>query len=80
MTNGIEVLLRESKIITPADYTSRIEIWSKMEVGDEARFYAPGAVEYASVRGSAYCWGRPKHKKFKAHRITEEVVVIRRVS
>lgn len=67
-----------SQVITPSDYTSRIEIWSKMEVGDQVYFLAITPVEYASVRGSAYCWGRPKHKVFRAKRIDENIVRIKR--
>lgn len=79
MTDCADGPINGSKVYTPADYKSRIEIWSKMEVGDEAKFFANGPIEYANIRGSAYGWGRPKHKVFRAHRIDENVIVVRRI-
>lgn len=70
--------MNNGKVYTKDDYKSRIEIWSKMEVGDEAFFEAVGHIEYANIRGSAYGWGRPKHRQFRAHRLNEQTIVVRR--
>lgn len=68
--------MNEPKVITPSDYKSRTEIWSQMRVGDRVHFAATTLVQYASVRGSAYGYGRSRNKIFKATRIDEDIVAV----
>ena len=73
-------------IIEPSDigpdkrFKTRTAALAGMQVGDIRYFRAETDVERASVRGSAYNYGRPRGWKFVAQRMENSVVAIKRMA
>ena len=56
-------------------FTYRTAVFATMNRGDSRRFRAVTDIDYATIRGAAYAYGRRSQKKFVATRYGDVVVV-----
>lgn len=61
-------------------YRTRYDIFRGMEIGECVFFHADGSIAQASVRGSAYCYGRSAYKRFYCTKVVSTVVCVKRMA
>ena len=74
-----EEILAKARVWLPEDfkgepYASRPQLLATLNSGEELFFWAPTYSGYASIRSSAYGYGKSRHKIFHTKRETADII------